>query len=79
MFTLYTCHGGVMGRRVYKTLSAIKRAIAIARDNRTYDSGSDGYTFLNGAVGLSKFYQEKKKKKNGLAIFLLGKLLQLSD
>ena len=50
MFTLYTCHGGVMGRRVYKTLSAIKRAIAIARDNRTYDSVSDGYTLFNGAV-----------------------------
>ena len=61
MFTLYTCHGGVMGRRVYKTLSAIKRAIAIARDNRTYDSVSDGYTFFNGAVGLSKFYQEYAK------------------
>ena len=58
MFTLYTCHDGVMGRRVYKTLSAIKRAIAIARDNRTYDSVSDGYTFFNGVVGLSRFYKE---------------------
>lgn len=58
MFTLYTCHGGVMGRRVYKTLSAIKRAITIARDNRTYDSVSDGVNFYDGVVGLSKFYKE---------------------
>lgn len=58
MFTLYTCHGGVMGRRVYKTLSAIKRAITIARDNRTYDSVSDGVNFYDGVVGLSRFYRE---------------------
>lgn len=58
MFTLYTCHGGVMGRRVYKSLSAIKRAITIARDNRTYDSVSDGVNFYDGVVGLSKFYKE---------------------
>ena len=58
MFTLYTCHGGVMGRRVYKTLSAIKRAIVIARDNKTYDSVSDGVNFYDGVVGLSKFYKE---------------------
>ena len=58
MFTLYTCHGGVMWRRVYKTLSAIKRAISIARDNRTYDSVSDGVNFYDGVVGLSKFYRE---------------------
>ena len=58
MFTLYTCHGGVMGRRVYKSLKAIKRAIAIDRDNRTYDSVSDGVNFYDGVVGLSKFYKE---------------------
>ena len=58
MFTLYTCHGGVMGRRVYKSLKAIKRAIAIARDNRTYDSVSDGVNFYDGVVGLSNFYRE---------------------
>lgn len=61
MFTLYTCHGGVMGRRVYKSLKAVKRAIAIALDTHTYDSVSDEFNFFMGRRGLARFYQEYAK------------------
>lgn len=58
MYTLYTIHNGVMGRRVYKTISSLKRAVTNTWRNRTFDSVSNGCFFYTGYTGLKQFMED---------------------